>query len=206
MVWIPGGEFTMGTDSELGWPDEKPAHRVRVDGFFMDDTEVTNAQFRAFVDATEYVSTAEKGRSSDLDEIMRQMPPGTPPPPEENLVPGSLVFMPTEGPVHSTIIAVVEVDAGRRLATSGGPEQHRWKDDHPVVHVSWDDAVAYAKWAGKRCQPKPNGNSRRAAGWTASLRLGRRASVRRRSSWPTSGRAISPTRTQLRTDSSERRR
>src|SRR5262249_4873615 len=60
MVWIPGGEFTIGTDSDLGWPDEKPAHRVWVDGFWMDETEVTNAQFRRFVEATGHVSTAEK--------------------------------------------------------------------------------------------------------------------------------------------------
>src|SRR5438094_714723 len=52
MVWIPGGEFSMGTDSDLGRPEEKPAHRVRVDGFWMDTTEVTNAQFAAFVEAT----------------------------------------------------------------------------------------------------------------------------------------------------------
>jgi formylglycine-generating enzyme required for sulfatase activity len=58
MVWVSGGEFTMGTASDLGWPDEKPAHRVRVDGFWMDATEVTNAQFRAFVEATGYVTTA----------------------------------------------------------------------------------------------------------------------------------------------------
>src|SRR5262245_11556300 len=82
MVWIPGGEFTMGTDSDLGWPDEKPAHRVRVDGFWMDQTEVTNAQFRAFVEATGYVTTAEK--PPDAEEILRQMPPGTPRPPREN--------------------------------------------------------------------------------------------------------------------------
>src|SRR5436305_11746385 len=56
MVWIPGGEFTMGTDDEHGWADEKPAHRVRVAGFWMDETEVTNGQFRAFVDATGYVT------------------------------------------------------------------------------------------------------------------------------------------------------
>jgi formylglycine-generating enzyme required for sulfatase activity len=62
MVWIPGGEFTMGTDSDLAWPDETPAHRVRVHGFWMDEAEVTNAQFRAFVAATGYVTTAEKGR------------------------------------------------------------------------------------------------------------------------------------------------
>ena len=99
MVWIPGGEFTMGTDSDLGKPDEKPAHRVRVDGFWMDETDVTNAQFRQFVEATGYVTTAEK--PLDADEILRQSPPGTPPPPKENLAPGSLVFVPTSGPVNT---------------------------------------------------------------------------------------------------------
>src|SRR5271155_1503325 len=93
IVWIPGGEFTMGTDSDLGWADEKPAHRVLVDGFWMDETDVTNAQFRKFVEATGYVTTAEK--PIDAEEILRQMPPGTPPPPKENLVPGSTVFTPT---------------------------------------------------------------------------------------------------------------
>ena len=78
MVWVPGGEFTMGTDSDLGWPDEKPAHRVRVDGFWIDQTEVTNAQFRAFVEATGYVTTAEK--PVDAEAILRQLPPGTPAP------------------------------------------------------------------------------------------------------------------------------
>src|SRR5438105_2420443 len=97
MVWVPGGAFTMGTDADPGWPDEKPAHRVRVDGFWMDQTEVTNAQFRAFVAATGYVTTAEKAPT--LDEIMNQSPPGTPPPPRENLVPGSLVFTPPAGRV-----------------------------------------------------------------------------------------------------------
>src|SRR5262249_5981169 len=99
MVWVPGGEFTMGTDSDLGWPDEKPAHRVRVDGVWMDAAEVTNAQFRKFVEATGYVTTAEK--PPDVAEILRQSPPGTPPPPKENLVPGSLVFRPTKGPVDT---------------------------------------------------------------------------------------------------------
>src|SRR5262245_16969607 len=97
MVWVPGGEFTMGTNSDLGWPDEKPAHRVRVNGFWMDETEVTNSQFRAFVEATGYVTTAEK--PVDAAEILKQSPPGTPPPPPEKLVPGSLVFRPTPGPV-----------------------------------------------------------------------------------------------------------
>ncbi len=150
MVWIEGGEFTMGTDSELGWPDEKPAHRVRVDGFWMDATEVTNAQFRRFVDATGYVTTAEK--APDLEEIMRQVPPGTPPPRTEDLVPGSIVFTPTTGPV--------KLDDARQwwTWTPGACWRHpegpasglEGRDDHPVVQVSWHDAVAYATWAGKR--------------------------------------------------------
>src|SRR5262249_51144196 len=97
MVWVPGGEFTMGTDSDLGWPDEKPAHRVNVGGFGMDEPEVTNPQFRPFVEAPGYAPTAEK--PVDAEVILRQMPPGTPAPPKEKLLPGSLVFTPTAGPV-----------------------------------------------------------------------------------------------------------
>jgi len=96
MVWIPGGEFTMGTDSDLGWADEKPAHRVEVDGFFMDEPEVTNAQFRAFVEASGYVTTAE--RPVEAGATLRQLSPL--PPPAEKLHPGSLVFTPTAGPVR----------------------------------------------------------------------------------------------------------
>jgi formylglycine-generating enzyme required for sulfatase activity len=150
MVWIPGGEFTMGTDSELGWPDEKPAHQVRVDGFWMGETEVTNDQFRAFVEATGYVTTAEK--PPDVDEILRQSPPETPSPPREKLVPGSLVFRLTAGPVlrndysqwwHWTPGASWRHPEGPGSSIEG-------KGNHPVVHVSWEDAAAYARWAGKR--------------------------------------------------------
>jgi formylglycine-generating enzyme required for sulfatase activity len=150
MVWIPGGEFTMGTDSDLGWPDEKPAHRVRVDGFWMDETEVTNAQLRAFVKATGYVTTAEK--PPDLDELMKQMPPGTPRPPKEKLVPGALVFKPTKGPVDTRDFSRWwHWTPGASWRHPEGPDSNLdGKDDHPVVQVSWDDAVAYAKWAGKR--------------------------------------------------------
>ena len=151
MVWIPGGEFTMGTDSDLGWPDEKPAHRVRVDGFWMDETEVTNAQFRAFVEATGYVTTAEK--PPDVEEILRQSPPGTPPPPKEKLVPGSLVFQLTAEPVKDMrdYWQWWHWVPGANWRHPEGPGSSIvGKDDHPVVHVSWDDAVAYAKWAGKR--------------------------------------------------------
>jgi formylglycine-generating enzyme required for sulfatase activity len=153
MAWIPGGEFTMGTDLELGKPDEKPAHRVRGTGFWMDETDVTNAEFARFAEATGYVTTAEK--PLDAEAVLRQSPPGTPAPPKENLAPGSLVFVPTSGPVP------LEGPNAHRAWwkwTPGADWRHPegpgstidGKDDHPVVHVSWFDAVAYAKWAGKR--------------------------------------------------------
>jgi formylglycine-generating enzyme len=143
----------MGTNSDLGWADEKPAHRVRVDGFWMDETDVTNAQFRKFVEATGYVTTAEK--PVDAAEILRQLPPGTPPPPKENLVPGSMVFTPTSGPVkilgHDVHRQWWKWVPGANWRHPEGPGTNiDGKDDHSVVHVSWDDAVAYAKWAGKR--------------------------------------------------------
>jgi formylglycine-generating enzyme required for sulfatase activity len=153
MVWVPGGEFTMGSDDDEAWPDEKPAHRVRVDGFWMDRTEVTNAQFRAFVEATGHVTTAEK--PIDPAEIMRQSPPGTPPPEKDQLLPGALVFVPTKGPVKLRGPGVHRQwwkwTAGANWRHPEGPGSSiEGKDDHPVVHVSWDDAVAYAKWAGRR--------------------------------------------------------
>jgi formylglycine-generating enzyme len=150
MVLVPGGEFTMGSDSEESWPDERPAHRVRVDDFWMDRHEVTNARFRAFVEATGYVTTAE--RPPDLAEILKQSPPGTPPPPKEVLVPGSLVFTP---PDHAVSLQDFNQwwkwTPGASWRHPEGPSSTiDGKDDHPVVHVSWDDATAYAKWAGKR--------------------------------------------------------
>jgi formylglycine-generating enzyme required for sulfatase activity len=153
MRWIPGGEFTMGTDSDIGKRDEKPAHRVRVDRFWMDETDVTNAQFRRFVEATGYVTTAEK--PIDADEILRQSPPGTPRPPKDRLAPGSLVFVPTGGPVNLSAPnahrAWWKWTPGADWRHPEGPDSNlEGKDDHPVVHVSWFDAVAYAKWAGKR--------------------------------------------------------
>lgn len=150
MVYIPGGEFTMGTDSELGRPEEKPAHRVRVSAFFMDETEVTNARFREFVKATGYVTTAE--RVPELAEIMRQVPPGTPLPSKETLVAGAMVFIPTKGPVDTRDFTRWWVwTPGANWAHPEGPGSDlSGRENHPVVHVSWDDATAYAKWSGKR--------------------------------------------------------
>jgi formylglycine-generating enzyme len=150
MAWGPGGEFTMGTNAEVGWADEKPGHRVRVAGFFIDQTEVTNAQFRAFVEATGHVTTAEK--PPNLEELMAQVPPGTPPPPKEKLVPGSMVFVPPPGRVDLKDFSQWWVwTPGASWRHPEGPGSTLdGKDDHPVVHVSWDDAAAYAQWAGKR--------------------------------------------------------
>lgn len=149
MVLIPDGEFTMGCVDEIARADERPLHRVRVDGFWMDVTEVTNRQFRAFVKATGYETTAE--RTPKLEEIMAQLPPGTPPPPPEVLQPGSLVWrMPKEdGPRHP--VSLWEWTPGASWRQPEGPGSSiEGKDDYPVVQVSWDDANAYTAWAGKR--------------------------------------------------------
>jgi sulfatase modifying factor 1 len=150
MVWIPGGEFLMGTDDANASPDEKPAHRVRIDGFWMDKTEVTNAQFRTFVEATGYVTTAE--RTPNWDELKKQLPPGTPKPSPEKLVPASLVFRLTTGPIPLDDISQWwEWTPSADWRHPEGPESDlQDREDHPVVHVSWDDVIAYAAWAGKR--------------------------------------------------------
>lgn len=149
MVWIPGGEFTMGSDFARAWDDEQPPHRVRVDGFWMDATEVTNAEFQKFVDATGYVTTAE--RAPDLNEIMKQVPPDTPPPDPKLLVPGAVVFTPPSLPVPlDNVAGWWSWTPGANWRHPTGPDSSlEGLADHPVVHVSWDDAVAYAKWAGK---------------------------------------------------------
>src|SRR5262245_4852845 len=137
MVWIPGGEFTMGSSLEIARADEKPAHRVRVEGFWMDANEVTNQQFRTFVEATGYVTTAEK--APDLQQIMAQLPPGTPPPSTEMFVPGSIVFV-----TPSTLGQPWwewRRDVNWRHPDGPG-SSITGKDDYPVVQVSWFDAQA----------------------------------------------------------------
>src|SRR5688572_3110903 len=97
MKLVPGGEFIMGTDEEESYPHERPAHHVNVKAFWIDETEVTNTQFDEFVKATGYVTVAEK--KPTWEELKKQVPPGTPQPPDSVLVPGSLVFDPPENPV-----------------------------------------------------------------------------------------------------------
>lgn len=140
----------MGSDNADSRKDEKPPHQVKVDGFWMDETPVTNRQFKEFVDTTNYVTTAEKPPT--LEEIMSQLPPGTPPPPKELLVAASLVFKPSTGPVSlKSNRAWWEWKAGASWKHPLGPDSTiEGKEDHPVVQISWYDAVAYAEWAGKR--------------------------------------------------------
>ncbi len=150
MVWIPGGEFSMGAEdppgnAEVGMRatiDSRPVHRVYVDGFYMDKTDVTNAQFAEFVRATGYVTVAEKTPSStDF--------PGAP---LENLMAGSVVFTPPDHPVslrnHYQWWSYIRAANWRQPQ---GPEDDiRGKDQYPVVQIAYEDAVAFASWAGKR--------------------------------------------------------
>jgi formylglycine-generating enzyme required for sulfatase activity len=150
MVWVPGGEFLMGSDHKLAQRNERPAHKVRVRGFWMDKTHVTNAEFAAFVKSTGHVTTAE--RKPDWETIRVQVPPGTPKPPDSVLVPGAMVFVGTQKPVRlddwSQWWAYVPGASWRRPQGPGSSIEG--KEEHPVVQVSYEDALAYAKWAGKR--------------------------------------------------------
>ena len=152
MAWIPGGEFSMGAVDPLGQDanavgmqataDSRPIHRVYVDGFWMDRTEVTNREFAKFVDATGYVTVAE--RTPTAEEF-----PGAPP---ENLVAGSVVFAPPDHAVplddHFQWWAYVRGANWRHPEGPGSDLKNR--EQYPVLHVAYEDVEAYAKWAGKR--------------------------------------------------------
>jgi formylglycine-generating enzyme len=150
MAWIPGGEFSMGANDppdmdEVGMKattDARPIHRVYVNGFYMDKTDVTNSQFAEFVQATRYVTVAErKPRAEDF--------PGAPP---ENLVAGSVVFSPPDHavPLNNHFQWWSYVKGANWRHPSGPKSDIRGKANYPVVQIAYEDAVAYAKWAGKR--------------------------------------------------------
>jgi len=150
MVWIPGGEFSMGSTAEseslCGLPgvtrDALPVHRVYVDGFWMDATELTNEDFEKFVRATGYVTIAE--RTPTKEEF-----PNAPP---ESLVAGSTVFTPTAAPVPlDNYYQWWRYQKGANWRHPEGPQSSiKGKEKYPVVQIAYDDALAYAKWAGKR--------------------------------------------------------
>jgi sulfatase modifying factor 1 len=150
MVWIPGGEFLMGSDHRSARPNERPVHKVRVHGFWIGRTPVTNAQFNKFVKATGYVTTAE--RVPNWDSMKVQLPVGTPRPPDELLVPGAMVFVGTDRPVDLNDYAQWwRYVPGADWRHPRGPDSGiDGKSDFPVVQVSYEDALAYARWAGRR--------------------------------------------------------
>ncbi|HEY1581641.1 MAG TPA: formylglycine-generating enzyme family protein [Chthoniobacterales bacterium] len=150
MVWVPGGEFQMGVvmtgqgekEMPMGSNDAVPIHRVRIDGFWMDKTAVTNAQFTTFVAATGYVTVAERAPTKE------EFPDA----PAENLVAGSVVFTPPEHevPLQNFTRWWSYVKGADWRHPSGPASGLKGKGNYPVVQVAYPDAEAYAKWAGKR--------------------------------------------------------
>lgn len=153
MVWIPGGVFMQGAvaSDPFAMDHERPQHAVAVDGFFMDATEVTNAEYARFVAETGYVTVAE--RPIDWEEMKKQLPPGTPKPHDSVMQPGSLLFKMPEQLVSNLndYSQWWEWKVGANWRHPQGPGSDlKGKENYPVVHIAYEDAMAYCEWAGRR--------------------------------------------------------
>lgn len=151
MAYIPEGTYSMGSsDPFQALKRELPQHQVKVNAFYMDIHEVTNAQFSAFVEATNYKTIAEQ--EIDWEILKKQLPKNTPKPNEDVLQPGSMVFVES-----SDIYNLIDISQwwrwinGANWRQPEGPGSNiMGKDQEPVVHICYFDAVAYAEWCGKR--------------------------------------------------------
>jgi formylglycine-generating enzyme len=153
MVWIPGNTFSQGANDkdQMALPHEKPGHPVEVDGFFIDITEVTNAQFKKFVEATGYITTAEK--PVDWEEMKKTLPEGTPKPCDSILAPGSLTFNKNVKQVndYNNYGQWWNWNSGTNWKHPQGKKSSiENKMNYPVVHISYKDALAYCKWINRR--------------------------------------------------------
>lgn len=153
MVWIPGATFKQGavTEDKMAMDHEKPAIKVKVDGFFIDVTEVTNQKFSKFVEATGYVTVAERG--IDWEELKKQVPLNTPKPHDSVLQPGSLTFKKSKSPVTNLydFSQWWQWTIGANWQHPNGPKSSiKGKENYPVVQVAYEDALAYCEWAKRR--------------------------------------------------------
>ena len=141
----------MGSTEERAWADEQPAHKVRLSqAYFIDQTEVTNAQFQNFTERTGYQTVAE--RPVRLQDIVAQLPKGAAPPPAQALQPGSLVFVMPFGKVDLRDLSQwwKWTPGASWLAPERPKSSLKGREQHPAVHLAWDDAKAFCQWAGKR--------------------------------------------------------
>ncbi|MGB5553193.1 MAG: formylglycine-generating enzyme family protein [Flavobacteriaceae bacterium] len=153
MLWVPGAIFQQGAVAQdtMAMGHEKPAFKVAVDGFFMDATEVTNDQFQKFVDATGYITVAE--RQIDWEEMKKQLPEGTPKPHDSIMQPGSLTFKKAKNSVPNLydFSQWWQWSIGASWKHPDGPGSNiSGKEDYPVVHMAYEDAQAYCNWVGRR--------------------------------------------------------
>src|SRR6056300_474564 len=153
MIWVKRKTFTQGAKDgdKYAMPREKPSHTVTVDGFFIDITEVTNKKFKTFIDATDYVTVAE--RPIDWEEMKKDLTEGTPKPHDSLLQPGSLIFnknvnqVATMGDYSQWWIWKTGANWKHPLGPGSSIDA---KDNYPVVHIAYEDALAYCKWANRR--------------------------------------------------------